>query len=75
MVRFKKSKATRTVLLSENVKYLAENTQFNKDNIMEWHQVRLYTILVKPPSLFSGHFNEAIRGSDTFDIKLMMATL
>jgi hypothetical protein len=33
MGRFKKSKATRTVLLAEDVKYLAENTQFNKDNI------------------------------------------
>ena len=75
MGRFKKSKATRTVLLSEDVKYLAENTQFNKDNIMEWHQVRLYTVLGQTPWLFSRHFNEAIRGSNKFVIKLMMATI
>ena len=48
MGRFKKSKARRTVLRADDVKYLAENTQFNKENVMEWQQVGLYTILGQP---------------------------
>lgn len=39
MGRFKKGTAKRTVLLSKDVKYLSENTQFNKEHIQEWHEV------------------------------------
>ena len=39
MGRFKKGGAKRTVLQQADVKYLAENTQFKKENIVEWHEV------------------------------------
>ena len=61
MGRFKKSKATRTVLLTDDVKYLAENTQFNKENIMEWHQVRLY-YLSQTEKLLNGNYIERYEG-------------
>ena len=47
MGRFKKGGAKRTVLQQADVKYLAENTMFNKENIVEWHEVgkQIYLII------------------------------
>ena len=48
MGRFKKSRNNRPLSLNpEDLKFLADNTHFNKDTILEWYEVRRGMVLLR----------------------------